>query len=156
MEYIDKIIWGNSGEVAKELPDECFQEIFTSSPYFNLRAYEGEPQIWDGEQACEHEWTKAPPFFTKTGKQGSTEFTKNKPLVASMRKPEPGMFCIHCGAFFGFLGLEPTPELYIKHLVDIFREYRRVLRQDGTLFLNIADSYASSPGGYWASGDDFD
>jgi DNA modification methylase len=45
---------------------------------------------------------------------------------------------------------------YICHLVSIFREYRRVLRTDGTLFLNIADSYASSPGGYWPSGDEFD
>lgn len=31
------------------------------------------------------------------------------------------------------LGLEPTPELYIEHLVEIFREARRVLRNDGTL-----------------------
>ena len=42
------------------------------------------------------------------------------------------------------LGLEPTPELYVKHLVEIFREVRRVLRDDGTLWLNLGDSYAGS------------
>jgi DNA modification methylase len=44
------------------------------------------------------------------------------------------------------LGLEPTPELYVQHLVDIFREVGRTLRDDGTLWLNIGDSYASQGG----------
>lgn len=43
----------------------------------------------------------------------------------------------------GILGLEPTPELYIQHLVEIFREVRRVLRSDGVVFLNLGDSYSS-------------
>lgn len=42
------------------------------------------------------------------------------------------------------LGLEPTPELYVEHLVEIFREVRRVLRDDGTVWLNLGDSYAAS------------
>ncbi len=41
------------------------------------------------------------------------------------------------------LGLEPTPELYAQHLVEIFREVRRVLRDDGTLWLNLGDSYCA-------------
>ena len=41
------------------------------------------------------------------------------------------------------LGLEPTPELYVQHLVEIFREVRRVLRKDGTVWLNLGDSYSS-------------
>jgi DNA modification methylase len=41
------------------------------------------------------------------------------------------------------LGLEPTPELYVEHLVEIFREVRRVLRADGTCWVNLGDSYAS-------------
>jgi DNA modification methylase len=41
------------------------------------------------------------------------------------------------------LGLEPTPELYVEHLVEIFREVRRVLRSDGTVWLNLGDSYCS-------------
>ena len=44
----------------------------------------------------------------------------------------------------GQIGLETTPEEYISKLVDIFREVRRVLKQDGTLWLNIGDSYAGS------------
>jgi len=44
--------------------------------------------------------------------------------------------------------LEPTPELYVKHLVGIFREVRRVLRPDGTLWLNLAASYSGSWGNY--------
>ena len=39
------------------------------------------------------------------------------------------------------LGMETTPELYVQHLVDIFREVRRTLRDDGTLWLNLGDSY---------------
>ena len=41
----------------------------------------------------------------------------------------------------GSLGLEPTPELYIEHLVGIFREVKRVLRDDGSMWLNIAGAY---------------
>ena len=44
------------------------------------------------------------------------------------------------------LGLEPTPELYVQHIVEIFREVKRVLRKDGTLWLNLGDSYCGSWG----------
>lgn len=44
----------------------------------------------------------------------------------------------------GQIGLEETPEEYIQRLVEIFREVRRVLKSDGTLWVNIADSYAGS------------
>jgi DNA modification methylase len=49
----------------------------------------------------------------------------------------------------GQLGLEPTPEAYVARMVEVFREVRQVLRDDGTLWLNIGDSYAASgpPGG---------
>jgi site-specific DNA-methyltransferase (cytosine-N4-specific) len=46
----------------------------------------------------------------------------------------------------GQLGLEPTPEEYVAAMVDVFREVRRVLRDDGTVWLNLGDSYASSSG----------
>jgi hypothetical protein len=41
------------------------------------------------------------------------------------------------------LGLEPTPEQYVENMVAVFREVRRVLRSDGTVWLNLGDSYAS-------------
>lgn len=44
----------------------------------------------------------------------------------------------------GQIGLEPTPEEYIDRLVAVFREVRRTLRSDGTLWIVIADSYAGS------------
>ncbi len=44
----------------------------------------------------------------------------------------------------GQIGLEKTPEEYIEILVAIFREVRRTLRDDGTLWLNLGDSYAGS------------
>lgn len=46
----------------------------------------------------------------------------------------------------GQIGAEQTPEEYIEKLVEVFREVRRVLRQDGTLWLNIGDSYATRSG----------
>jgi DNA modification methylase len=44
----------------------------------------------------------------------------------------------------GQIGLESSPEEYIQKLVEVFREVRRVLKKDGTLWVNIADSYAGS------------
>ncbi len=44
----------------------------------------------------------------------------------------------------GQIGLEPTPEEYIEKLVEVFREARRVLRNDGTCWVNMGDSYSGS------------
>jgi DNA modification methylase len=44
----------------------------------------------------------------------------------------------------GQLGLEPTPEAYVAAMVDVFREVRRVLRSDGTVWLNLGSSYMAS------------
>ena len=46
------------------------------------------------------------------------------------------------GEWEGQLGMEPTPQQFVKNLVEIFREVRRVLRPDGLLWLNLGDSYA--------------
>ena len=47
----------------------------------------------------------------------------------------------------GQLGLEKTPEEYVEHMVEIMQEVRRVLRDDGTLWLNLGDSYANNSNG---------
>lgn len=57
----------------------------------------------------------------------------------------------------GQLGLEPTPFLYVEDMVAVFQEVRRVLRNDGTLWLNLGDSYNSighkkSSSGYGTTG----
>src|ERR1035437_3478528 len=48
----------------------------------------------------------------------------------------------------GQIGLDQTPGQYVERLVTVFREMRRVLRDDGTFWLNISDSYAGSWGNY--------
>lgn len=52
----------------------------------------------------------------------------------------------------GQLGLEKTPEEYVQKMVEVFREVRRVLRDDGTLWLNLGDSYNAGRDGGHAGG----
>lgn len=52
----------------------------------------------------------------------------------------------------GQIGLEPTPDAYVAALVAVFREVRRVLRSDATLWLNIGDSYAGASTIGWRAG----
>lgn len=47
----------------------------------------------------------------------------------------------------GQIGLEKTPDAYVEKMVSVFREVRRVLKSDGTLWLNLGDSYAAQRGG---------
>ncbi len=56
----------------------------------------------------------------------------------------------------GQIGLERTPEEYVERMVAAFREVRRVLRDDGTLWLNLGDSYAGGAGGRGDSGNAID
>ncbi len=52
----------------------------------------------------------------------------------------------------GQIGLEDSPDAWVARLVEVFREVRRVLHDDGTLFVEIGDSYVSNPGSGYASG----
>lgn len=52
----------------------------------------------------------------------------------------------------GQMGLEPTIQEWVANMVAVFEEVRRVLRSDGTCWLNIGDSYASSPSGSFGDG----
>jgi len=100
-----------------ELPDECVQVVCTSPPYWGLRKYSGEQELIWGDNHCEHQWTDYKYSKLKAG------------------------FCSLCGAWKGAFGLEPTPEMYVQHTIEILREIRRVLRKDGVVFWNIGDSY---------------
>jgi hypothetical protein len=53
----------------------------------------------------------------------------------------------------GQMGLEPTPDEFVAGMVAVFREVRRVLRDDGVLWLNIGDSYAGSWGAQGRQGE---
>ena len=57
--------------------------------------------------------------------------------------PMPGLPPLDISAQIGPLGLEADPWAYVGHLVEVFRAVRRVLRADGTLWLNLGDSYSS-------------
>ncbi len=72
----------------------------------------------------------------------------------ALRSLDAGSFacCVTSPPYYGLrdyghpgqIGLEATPDLYVTSLLEVFREVRRVLRDDGTLWLNLGDSYASS------------
>jgi DNA modification methylase len=66
--------------------------------------------------------------------------------------PMPGMPAVAVPAMECCLGLEADLNAYVAHVVLVFREVRRVLRDDGTLWLNLGDSYAGSGRGGYAGG----
>jgi DNA modification methylase len=61
--------------------------------------------------------------------------------------PYFGLRSYGIGTENGEIGLEATPDEFVAQMVAVFREVRRVLRDDGTLWLNLGDSYATSPAG---------
>lgn len=134
------ILQGDARDVLATLPDECVQCVVTSPPYWALRRYNTAPQIWDGDPLCEHVWgeeARAPWANSLPGPNG-----RRKNVAATReRERRTGPFCARCEAWRGELGSEPTVDLYIAHVVEVFRAVRRVLRSDGVCWLNISDSY---------------
>lgn len=150
---------GNVLDVLKTMPDESVHCVVTSPPYWGLRAYGTTPQVWqNGHEPCqEHQWGKVsiPPKHSDNGVTGSTLQGGKTTQAQAQRQPIEMATCAVCGAWRGELGLEPTPELYVEHLAAIFREVRRVMRDDATLWINIGDSYAGSgkaSGRTWENG----
>ena len=154
---------GDCLNILSWLEPESVQCVVTSPPYWGLRDYGIEGQVWDGKDGCEHKWAMNSQE-ARTGTGGNWQQARNGTELATGRhqtrfkgdcraanecetKVIKTGFCIHCNAWLGSLGLEPTPELYISHMVQVFREVRRVLRKDGTVWLNLGDSYATSPPG---------
>jgi len=131
------------------LDAESVQCVVTSPPYWGLRDYGLKPVVCFGERICnlvKHCWDTPIPGSNRGG--SGTPTNKNNRGEGYGRDSERGRFCLQCRAWRGCLGLEPTPELYVRHIVQIFREVKRVLRKDGTLWLNLGDSYAGSWGNY--------
>ncbi|MDO8672479.1 MAG: site-specific DNA-methyltransferase [Dehalococcoidia bacterium] len=134
--------------VLRDLEADSVQCCVTSPPYWGLRDYKTTPSVWGGIPACNHEWveyiqpaadgTRTPEGNSalRAGHQGSTSATM---------KPQSSGFCTKTGCFGwrGNLGLEPTIDMFVEHMVEVFRDVRRVLRNDGTLWLNLGDSYNS-------------
>jgi len=147
---INQIVQGDAREVLKNWPAESVDMCVCSPPYYGLRSNPCEPIVWgwEGQADCRHEWGEKQPFCgQQAGNKVPTGFSqKGRPdeIIYQLArvKPHSGQFCQKCGVWLGQLGLEPSPELYVQHLVGIFREVRRVLKPQGTLWLNLGDSYA--------------
>jgi DNA modification methylase len=106
------ILHGDVRASLRTLPANSIDCIITSPPYWGLRDYGLPPQVWDGQAGCEHHWNE-----------------------------EGGTRCSTCGAWRGQLGLESSPELYVSHMVELFGALRRVLKPQGTMWINLGDCY---------------
>lgn len=135
-----KIINGNSLDVLKTFPDESVDCCVTSPPYYALRDY-GTGTWVGGDPNCPHYRTTKYSEMTATGHKAMMD--NGSPVGDAIYKS----VCPLCGAVRvdDQIGLEESPEEYIQKLVEVFHEVKRVLKKDGTLWVNIGDSY-------WGSG----
>jgi len=131
-----KILIGNCLDKLKELPDASVQCCVTSPPYWGLRDY-GTADWVGGDSECDHN------FGRNTRGGLSSKQSSNSGSLGSFKN-----LCKKCGAIREDkqLGLEETPEEYVENMVQVFREVHRVLRDDGTLWLNLGDSYWGGKG----------
>lgn len=130
---------GDTLDVLRTLPPNRYQCCITSPPYYGLRDYD--TARWEGGDAkCDHK----PPTdwlyhnFNRMGGVGAN----SQAASAVSRWYKPDGRC-RCGArrVDRQMGAEASPDEYIENMVEVFREVHRVLRPDGTLWLNIGDSY---------------
>jgi DNA modification methylase len=134
-----KILKGDCLETLKSLDEQSINTCVTSPPYWGLRDY-GTGEWVGGNADCLHKSAKKNADKTGgfTGKRirkiGGSE--NNKYLKHKKN-------CSDCGATRkdNQLGMEDTPEEFVENLVRVFKEVKRVLRDDGTVWLNLGDSY---------------
>ena len=136
------------------LPDKSVHCAGTSPPYYSLRKYAGEQEfIFGGDKNCVHEFEAREVIAPNNTKHDGGEWkgdgytvgfrTGGKYIGQPQFKAIDGT-CRKCNAWRGAYGLEPTLQMYIDHTVEWCREVWRVLRDDGTFWLNMGDSYAGS------------
>jgi site-specific DNA-methyltransferase (adenine-specific) len=131
-------------EGIKQLPSNFVDCCVTSPPYWGLRDYGIEPCVWGGDSDCQHifdlnEIQTGRSHWNSGGKVIPYEERK----IRNGAKREFG-FCHKCGAWCGSLGLEPTFDLFIENLCDIFDEVKRILKNEGTCWVNLGDTYSGS------------
>ena len=149
---------GDCRDVLAQMPPESVHCVVTSPPYWGLRDYGLEPTVWGGDADHGHTFDGVNHHEHRAqGSHGKSRTTErfyggdpSRQFNEDHQRHFTTMTC-KCGAWLGTLGLEPTPELYVEHLVEIFREVRRVMRDDGTLWLNMGDSYVATQGGRQAA-----
>jgi DNA modification methylase len=131
---------GDALETLRTLPDESVHMCVTSPPFFGLRDYG--TGAWDGgDPDCDHIPPKRPKGTYVNG-QGQA-YTSNN---TNWDKPHDSYrdVCGKCGArrVDNQIGLEASPQQWADALVAVFREVRRVLRADGTLWIECGDAFA--------------
>jgi DNA modification methylase len=134
---------------ARHLPlrDRSVQCCVCSPPYWGLRDY-GTARWEGGDPACDHRHPAEQRQLPHGDGRENDSYADNRVLkagVGAMFREE----CGKCGArrIDAQIGLEATPDAYVQTMVAVFREVRRVLKDDGTLWLVLGDSYCSSPRG---------
>src|SRR3990167_5835726 len=136
MKPMNTIIQGDCLEVLKSFPAESVDCCITPPPYWGLRDY-GTAE-WEGGDnlSCDHKI----PTIENNKKHPNGDSSH----VARFNSEQ----CYKCGAkrIDSQLGLEKTPEEYVANMVKVFAEVKRVLKKEGTLWLNLGDSYVSNPG----------
>lgn len=140
-----EILEGDCRDVLKTLATGSVHTVITSPPYFALRDY-GTATWEGGDPGHEHEPAKrGSDCKVWTGTLGGTA-NLARPAGAGNRGGDA--WTCSCGAtrVDQQIGLEPTPDEYVSALVDVFRRVWRVLRDDGTCWLNLGDSYAAAGG----------
>jgi len=159
-EWVNDIHQGDAGETLAEMPESSVHCVMTSPPYFGLRDYgEDVETIWGGKESCNHSWVEK-----KKAPQGGENTDENPPNTGADTTTQESRIrggsgvvsdkCVYCGAWKGQLGLEPELDQFISNLVEIGKEVRRVLRDDGSWWLNLGDSFAGSGRGQWSDSGD--
>lgn len=138
-----EILEGDCRDVLAQLETGSVHTVVTSPPYFGLRDY-GTGEWVGGDPDHVHKATGRASDAKRW--DGSLEGAGNRPrpFAAPHRTGKTGREC-ECGAerIDRQIGLEPTPGEFVEAIVQVFREVKRVLRDDGTAWLNLGDSYAT-------------
>lgn len=132
-------------EGLEQLPDNSIDMVITSPPYWLMRNYHLEPIIFDGHSGCDHEWGPDLKIKNRSSVTKSSKVSSHK-KERQGRELNQGNYCQVCGAWRGQLGLEPTPELYIQHLMRGFIEAMRVLKPTGTCWVVLGDTRWNAKG----------
>lgn len=143
-DWTNQLHTGDALATLREMPSDSVHTVMFSPPYWGLRDYGGEEAVatWGGDDDCDHDWSDRIPGSTRGG--SGTPNDKHNRGEGYGRDSPRGRVCHDCGAWRGQFGLEPTVERYAEHLVMLGEEVRRVLREDGSWWLNIGDSYSNS------------
>ena len=140
---INKIVCGHVLDVLKKLPDNSIDCIVTSPPYWGMRFYgEQANTVWGGDENCEHEWEFEKSVLDNRFSETGIQRPKRNKMVGVVKQG----FCKKCGAWHGQLGLEPSLDMYIEHMLEITAELKRVLKPTGTLWWNHGDCYSGNMG----------